>query len=175
MQMPVLRRLGARYGYTRFARQSTFVRFFSGGPRSTDGPGMRKEVAVHSTTLPEKLPEDFYERPGTIDDNPDLHIFPDHTGDLLFDNALTLGGPFGTEEFPVLVPSRAEFRLVACVGGRDGHPEHELGWILLRAGPIHRCPGCGQCFVLDTTHPGHIDHPDHEHYEKEKEVWNTLH
>ncbi|MES1922489.1 hypothetical protein MHBO_004007 [Bonamia ostreae] len=81
-----------------------------------------------------------------------------------------MGGNFGTEEEPVLIPSRMDHRIVGCTG--YGERNHDLGYFLLRAGPIHRCPECGQCFALDTAHPGHPDHPDHKYYEEEKEVWD---
>ena len=59
-----------------------------------------------------------------------------------------LYGPFGTEENPVYVPSRGRFRMVGCLGGYDGKPEHEVSWFCLRQGPKHRCPMCGQIFQV---------------------------
>merc|ERR1711920_287988 len=46
-----------------------------------------------------------------------------------------LYGPFGTEENPVLVPSRGRYRFVGCVGGYDGKAEHETAWFCLNKAP----------------------------------------
>eukprot|EP00479_Gromia_sphaerica_P006823 TRINITY_DN2052_c0_g1_i1.p1 TRINITY_DN2052_c0_g1~~TRINITY_DN2052_c0_g1_i1.p1 ORF type:complete len:153 (-),score=38.20 TRINITY_DN2052_c0_g1_i1:123-581(-) len=77
---------------------------------------------------------------------------------------LPLRGDFGTEETPVLVPSEQPFRVVGCCGGKKGTPPHDFLWFVVRAGPVHRCPECGQCFQLDTLHPGHFEHPGHEEW-----------
>jgi len=85
-------------------------------------------------------------------------------------------GPFGTEENPVLVPTRGRYRMVGCVGGYDGKPEHEIAWFALRQGPKHRCPLCGQIFQLWTTDASHRDHPCHDPNEDyEKVLHNMLH
>jgi hypothetical protein len=73
-----------------------------------------------------------------------------------------LYGPFGTEEDPVLVPSMGKNRFVACQGGHDGFVEHELAWFVVKQGPKHRCPICGQIFKLHTTDTSHPDHPYHD-------------
>jgi len=73
-----------------------------------------------------------------------------------------LYGPFGTEEKPVLIPSRGRWRVVGCKGGYHGEDEHELAWIPVRQGPKHRCPLCGQIFQLWTTDASHHDHPYHD-------------
>jgi len=74
----------------------------------------------------------------------------------------TLYGQFGTEDRPVYVPSTQNHRLVGCLGGHDGIEEHDLIWFVLRQGPKHRCPLCGQIFQLVTTDPSHPDHPLHD-------------
>jgi len=87
-----------------------------------------------------------------------------------------LYGPFGTEENPVLVPSRGRFRFVGCLGGYDGKPEHEVAWFALRQGPKHRCPMCGQIFQLWTTDSSHKDHPLHDPtFDYERQIHNMIH
>ncbi|MES1914226.1 MAG: hypothetical protein MHM6MM_006324 [Cercozoa sp. M6MM] len=61
-----------------------------------------------------------------------------------------LFGPFGTIENPVKVPARGLYRVVGCCGGRNGEREHPMSYMLVRPGPKHRCPDCGQIFVLDS-------------------------
>lgn len=80
----------------------------------------------------------------------------------LYNDGQFLFGPFGTEENPVLVPSRGRYRMVGCYGGYNGTIEHELAWFALRQGPKHRCPLCGQIFQLWTTDSSHKDHPYHD-------------
>jgi len=93
-----------------------------------------------------------------------------------FYNDYYLYGPFGTEENPVLVPSYNRFRFVGCIGGYDGKPEHELAWFVVRQGPKHRCPLCGQIFQLWTTDSSHPDHPYHDpSRDYEKELLNMIH
>jgi len=87
-----------------------------------------------------------------------------------FYNDSYIYGPFGTEENPVLVPSYNRFRFVSCMGGYDGKVEHDMAWFVVRQGPKHRCPLCGQIFQLWTTDSSHADHPYHDpsrDYEKE--------
>lgn len=87
-----------------------------------------------------------------------------------------LYGPFGTEENPVLVPSRGRYRYVGCIGGYDGKPDHEIAWFCLRQGPKHRCPICGQIWQLWTTDSSHADHPLHEpDKDYEKELLTMIH
>lgn len=71
-------------------------------------------------------------------------------------------GPFGTDDKPVMVPSDARYRYVGCVGGYHGEEEHALVWFLLRQGPKHRCPMCGQIWQLVTSDTSHPDHPLHD-------------
>jgi len=93
-----------------------------------------------------------------------------------FYNDYYLYGPFGTEENPVLVPSYNRFRFIGCIGGYDGKPEHELAWFVVRQGPKHRCPLCGQIFQLWTTDSSHADHPYHDSSrDYEKELLNMIH
>merc|ERR1712038_517771 len=73
-----------------------------------------------------------------------------------------LYGPFGTEDGPVYVPSQDNHRFVGCLGGYEGVEEHELVWFLVRQGPKHRCPLCGQIFQLVTSDSSHPDHPLHD-------------
>eukprot|EP01083_Nonionella_stella_P083544 231054_1 len=85
-------------------------------------------------------------------------------------------GPFGTEENPVLVPSRGRYRYVGCVGGYDGGAEHEIAWFCLKQGPKHRCPLCGQIWQLWTTDSSHKDHPYHdENKDYEAEILHMIH
>jgi len=87
-----------------------------------------------------------------------------------------LYGPFGTEENPVLVPSRGRYRFVGCVGGYDGTAEHEIAWFCLKQGPKHRCPLCGQIWQLWTTDSSHKDHPYHDpNKDYEKEILTMIH
>jgi len=83
------------------------------------------------------------------------------TGRSFYDNR-HLYGPFGTEENPILVPSRGRYRFVGCLGGYNSGQEHQLAWFALRQGPKHRCPLCGQIFQLWTTDSSHKDHPYHD-------------
>jgi hypothetical protein len=74
----------------------------------------------------------------------------------------SLYGPFGTEDAPVYVPSIDNHRFVGCLGGYDGVEEHDMVWFLVRQGPKHRCPLCGQIFQLITSDTSHRDHPLHD-------------
>eukprot|EP00389_Voromonas_pontica_P014775 GDKH01022956.1.p1 GENE.GDKH01022956.1~~GDKH01022956.1.p1 ORF type:complete len:300 (-),score=57.76 GDKH01022956.1:19-918(-) len=56
-------------------------------------------------------------------------------------------GPFGTVENPVIVPSAADERLVACTGG-SGDNEHVTLWFRCREGFLYRCGECDQIFML---------------------------
>lgn len=97
------------------------------------------------------------------------------TKEKFYDNQY-LYGPFGTEDNPVLVPSRGRFRFVGCIGGYDGRPEHEIAWFAVRQGPKHRCPMCGQIFQLWTTDSSHPDHPLHDpNVDYEKQILNMIH
>jgi len=80
----------------------------------------------------------------------------------LFNDGQFVFGPFGTEDLPVYIPSRGRFRYVGCYGGYNGTVEHEIAWFVLRQGPKHRCPLCGQIFQLWTTDSSHKDHPYHD-------------
>jgi len=87
-----------------------------------------------------------------------------------------LYGPFGTEENPVLVPSRGRYRYVGCVGGYDGKAEHEIAWFCLKQGPKHRCPLCGQIWQLWTTDSSHKDHPYHDpNKDYDAEIMHMIH
>jgi hypothetical protein len=93
-----------------------------------------------------------------------------------FYNDFYVYGPFGTEQNPVLIPSYNRFRYVSCMGGYDGQAEHEMCWLLIRQGPKHRCPLCGQIFQLWTTDSSHPDHPYHDpSRDYEKELLNMIH
>ncbi len=105
-----------------------------------------------------------------------------------------LYGPFGTEDKPVLIPSRGRYRFVCClgaylslsllcytcntlpcIGGYDGHQEHEGAWFAVRQGPKHRCPVCGQIFQLWTTDSSHPEHPYHDpSVDYEQQIINML-
>lgn len=71
-------------------------------------------------------------------------------------------GPFGTDDDPVLIPSMGTNRFIGCQGGHDGFLEHELVWFVVKQGPKHRCPCCGQIFKLLTTNSSHPDHRNHD-------------
>eukprot|EP01094_Clydonella_sp_ATCC50884_P017671 TRINITY_DN3118_c0_g1_i2.p2 TRINITY_DN3118_c0_g1~~TRINITY_DN3118_c0_g1_i2.p2 ORF type:complete len:141 (-),score=36.73 TRINITY_DN3118_c0_g1_i2:65-487(-) len=58
-----------------------------------------------------------------------------------------LGGPFGTREKPVLVPSVFDNRIVGCVGG-DGDNAHDLLWHEVTTEKPTMCAECGQVFAL---------------------------
>lgn len=73
-----------------------------------------------------------------------------------------LYGDFGTEEHPCILVSETRVRYAGCLGGYDGEKEHDLLWFMVRAGPKHRCPACGQIFQLVTTDACHHQHPLHD-------------
>lgn len=58
---------------------------------------------------------------------------------------------FGTVDNPhVVFTSDAPFRYIGCTGqpNEDDYEGHEFLLIMLREGPLQRCPGCGQVFKL---------------------------
>jgi len=53
---------------------------------------------------------------GSLQDHGDMDPWQKRSADPLISAECYMTGPFGTEESPVLVPSRDKFRWVACMG-----------------------------------------------------------
>merc|ERR1711871_1381476 len=90
--------------------------------------------------------------------------YQEATGLDLF-NRDPLRGPYGTKANPCMVPSEYDSRLVGCPGGCTPDAPDYVRWFLLRRGPIHECPDCGQKFKLQKIHvpeghPPYADHPE---------------
>jgi len=74
-----------------------------------------------------------------------------------------LAGGFGTQEKPVVVPSRYETRIVGCTGSAT--EEHEVLWHEVKLGRDLICMDCGQFFRLRRI-PGFEHFGHHGHHEE---------
>lgn len=106
------------------------------------GPANHNPHTMEMTET-ELMDEDAHELQTMILNNPfDLEIFG---GDS------TTIRNFGTVDNPVLMFSaNVGWRYVQCAGMNEDEEgsQHAPVWFILREGPIHRCPHCGQCFKL---------------------------
>ena len=106
------------------------------------GPGNHNPNSMEATET-ELFDEDAHEVQAMVTNNPfDLDI-------MMGDNNPQRN--FGTVDNPVLMFSaNVGWRYVMCSGmnEEDEGLSHTGVWFILREGPIHRCPCCGQCFKL---------------------------
>jgi hypothetical protein len=158
-----LRKAASPGNLERVGLRSIVSRRMGGHAHGPDPDRFRdKDISdIHGTQIPEEW-KDYNRSPSVREwathDRADEINYIDSTGlDPSIPYVLT--GPYGTEENPVRVPSQYNHRYVGCVGGKNGHEEHELVWFVLRRGPRHRCPVCAQVFVLETSwKPGDPEH-----------------
>jgi hypothetical protein len=76
--------------------------------------------------------------------------------------------PFGSIEYPALIFSEYDSRVVGCVGGLEVH--HQLLWFTLKGNKKHVCEMCGQVYQLvnDSNfdeHSHRVDERTRAHYE----------
>lgn len=106
------------------------------------GPARHNPHTMEMTET-ELQDEDAHELQAMIGENPfDLDIM---VGDVQPQRN------FGTIDNPVLMfSSNVGWRYVMCSGANDEDEgsSHQGVWFILREGPIHRCPACGQCYKL---------------------------
>jgi len=106
------------------------------------GPARHNPHTMEMTET-ELQDEDAHEVQAMIGENPfDLDIMG---GDVQAQKN------FGTIDNPVLMfSSNVGWRYVMCSGANDEDEgsSHQGVWFILREGPMHRCPACGQCYKL---------------------------
>jgi hypothetical protein len=76
--------------------------------------------------------------------------------------------PFGTVEYPALIFSEFDSRIVGCVGGLEVH--HPLLWFTISGNKKHVCEVCGQVYQLVNDknfdeHAHRVDERTRAHYE----------
>lgn len=134
MAQPVRSFLGIRGAIS--AVKAQFDHAISAGPA-------RHNPHTMEMTETELFDEDAHEMQAMIAENPfDLDIMG---GDVQPQRN------FGTIDNPVLMfSSNVGWRYVMCTGmnDEDEGSSHQGIWFILREGPIHRCPACGQCYKL---------------------------
>jgi uncharacterized Zn-finger protein len=100
--------------------------------------------SVMTNTTEEAFDEVSHEWQALVTSNPfDVQVFN------YLENVQT--GNFGTVDNPnVIFTSDIPFRYVGCTGqmNEDDYEGHEIIYMMLREGPLQRCPSCGQVYKL---------------------------